>query len=145
MTNNPYEPPAVQSTSTLDTVKARLFEIAKAQRFLCIVILVAILFNIGVFFTPTELPIFLLAAVQIVLSVLQAGSIFWLAKSVYQSATSGILFLLIGLIPCIGLIGLLIVNGAASKELQRFGYRVGLLGANLNQFGSDRPPPKFRL
>ncbi|HZZ81823.1 MAG TPA: hypothetical protein VFE62_25205 [Gemmataceae bacterium] len=38
------------------------------------------------------------------------------------------------LIPCVGLIVLLVINGAATSTLRQYGYHVGFLGADLSQF-----------
>ena len=56
-----------------------------------------------------------------------------LAIKVYNIAL-GIVLGLLSVLPCIGLIVLLVVNGKATRILQSNGYRVGLLGADLSEF-----------
>jgi uncharacterized membrane protein (GlpM family) len=56
---------------------------------------------------------------------------FMLAIHVYGTGL-GILFGILCLIPCIGLIVLLIVNAKATDVLKRNGIKVGLLGADLS-------------
>ncbi len=42
------------------------------------------------------------------------------------------------LIPCVGLIALLVLNSQATSELKKAGLRVGLLGADPGQFNGWR-------
>ena len=49
----------------------------------------------------------------------------------------GIVCGLLALIPCIGLITLLIINSKATSILRRNGIRVGFLGANLADLARD--------
>jgi hypothetical protein len=56
--------------------------------------------------------------------------VFLLALKVYDTGT-GIALAVLTLIPCIGLVALLIINGKATAVLKQHGIRVGLLGANL--------------
>ena len=58
--------------------------------------------------------------------------VFMLALAVYNNAT-GIVLGLLTLIPLIGLIVLLIVNGKATAILRAHGIRVGLMGAKTSQ------------
>jgi hypothetical protein len=51
-----------------------------------------------------------------------------------DSTGVGILLALLALIPCVGLIGLLIINGKATSVLKDYGIRVGLLGAKMSDF-----------
>jgi hypothetical protein len=48
--------------------------------------------------------------------------------------TVGVLLGILTLIPLIGLIVLLVINGKATKVLRANGHRVGLLGASLSEF-----------
>lgn len=69
-----------------------------------------------------------------VLVVGLAGTVFvfLLAIKVYSTGV-GVLLGILTLVPCIGLIVLLIVNGKATGILKQNGIKVGLLGANLSQ------------
>jgi hypothetical protein len=58
--------------------------------------------------------------------------VFLLAIKVYSTGV-GVLLGILTLVPCIGLIVLLIVNGKATGILKQNGIKVGLLGANLSQ------------
>jgi hypothetical protein len=64
-----------------------------------------------------------------VLSIAGTVFVFMLAMKVYSTGL-GIVLGLLTLIPCVGLIVLLIVNGKATSVLQANGISVGLLGAD---------------
>jgi predicted RNA-binding Zn-ribbon protein involved in translation (DUF1610 family) len=64
-----------------------------------------------------------------------AGLVYVVRLAARLYSTGGaVLFGLLALVPCLGLIGLLVVNGAATKKLQEHGIKVGLLGASMSQF-----------
>jgi hypothetical protein len=69
------------------------------------------------------------------MAVVFTGAVFTflLAIKVYQTAV-GILMGLLTLVPCVGLLALLLINGKATNVLQANGYRVGLFGASLSEF-----------
>jgi hypothetical protein len=56
-----------------------------------------------------------------------------LAIKVYDLGV-GLLLGVLSLVPCAGLVVLLIINGRATKTLRANGHRVGLFGANLAEF-----------
>jgi ABC-type enterochelin transport system permease subunit len=58
--------------------------------------------------------------------------VFLLAIKVYSTVV-GVLLGFLALIPFIGLLVLLIVNGKATRTLKQKGIAVGLLGADLSQ------------
>lgn len=58
--------------------------------------------------------------------------VFLLSIKVYGTGL-GIVLGVLTLIPCVGLIVLLVVNGKATSVLSRNGIRVGLLGADRGQ------------
>ena len=63
-----------------------------------------------------------------------AGAVFVLLLAMICYGTStGVVAGIVALIPCIGVIVLLIVNNSATKLLKKEGIRVGLLGADLSQ------------
>ena len=57
-----------------------------------------------------------------------------LAANVYNSTLVGIINGLLCLIPCIGIIVLLIVNFRATRYLKEHGIKVGFMGAKRDQF-----------
>jgi hypothetical protein len=71
----------------------------------------------------------ILGVVAIILSITGTVFVFMLAMKVY-STVLGIFLGILTLIPCVGLICLLIVNGKATTVLRANGISVGLLGAD---------------
>jgi hypothetical protein len=65
--------------------------------------------------------------------VIAAVFVFMLALKV-SSMAAGIILGLLTLIPLIRLLALLIINQRATRLLNKHGYHVGLLGADLSQF-----------
>jgi hypothetical protein len=86
---------------------------------------------------PPELRI-LVSLGMIGVSIASTVFVFLLAMKVYSTGM-GVLLGILTLIPCIGLIVLLIVNGKATSVLRAHGYKVGLLGANLS---AEPEPPR---
>lgn len=131
---NPYQTPDSQPLGPAQ--QQQVLEIAKAQRFVCVIILVAIICTIGAMALQQvgdAAPLIILP-IQVLVSVGQVVGMYRLGRTVYESVGSGIGMALLAFIPCIGLLALLIVNGKATKILQAHGFRVGLMGADLNQF-----------
>jgi hypothetical protein len=86
------------------------------------------------FALPPEMRI-LAALLALPCMIAGAVFVFLLAIRVYGVAL-GIVFGVLTLVPCIGLIVLLIVNGKATTILKGAGLKVGLMGATV--------PPNFR-
>jgi hypothetical protein len=127
---NPYQSPmsedrvvGVNSGSRED-----LRNVAKYQRGILFCILFNIIFILSRFFLPPGLQILLYIAIGI-LDVAGTVFVFMLAMKVYSTGL-GIVLGVLTLIPCVGLIVLLIVNGKATSVLQANGISVGLLGAD---------------
>jgi len=68
----------------------------------------------------------------LVVGVTAAVFVFMLALAVYSTGT-GIVLGILTLIPIVGLIVLLIVNGKATSILRQHGIKVGLMGADPKQ------------
>ena len=86
---------------------------------------------LGQFLVPQEVRIFVgLAA--LVASMAAAVFVWMLALSVYNTGTAIVLGVLT-LIPLVGLIVLLIINGKATNILRAHGLKVGLLGTDPSQ------------
>ena len=56
-----------------------------------------------------------------------------LAAKLYSTGTA-IVYGILTIIPCVGLIIMLVVNGAATKLLKENGIKVGFMGADMSQF-----------
>ena len=66
-----------------------------------------------------------------ILGIVATVFVFLLATKVFGTVL-GTVFGVLTMIPCVGLIILLIVNGKATSILKKHGIGVGLLGANLS-------------
>jgi hypothetical protein len=112
-------------------------DIAIYQRGVILCILVYVLFGISFVSLrqaavgPPEVVLFGGIAVYLALAVTALVLIFQLASRTYNSVAAGLLALLI-LVPCLGLIGLLIINIQATSVLQANRVRVGFLGARMS-------------
>ena len=99
-------------------------------------ILVCILFYFIIVVASLAVDVELQQAVRaLVLPVGLVGTVFvfLLATKIYKTGV-GILLGILTLIPCVGLIVLVIVNGKATGILQKNGHKVGLMGAKLSEF-----------
>ena len=133
MNENPYQSPSDESpiVGVKSGSREDLRSVAKYQKGILVCILVYLIAVIGQFAIPAEFrPIIALG----VLAVGLAGTVFvfLLAIKVYSTGV-GVLMAILTLVPCVGLIMLLVVNGKATAILKQNGIKVGLLGANLSQ------------
>jgi hypothetical protein len=137
---NPYQPPhpgqaPYEYNMPPPAERERLMRIAADQRAINMIVL--IYFGTGVTGTALKQAG---GGLQIVIGIIALGVI--VAGVVYAvrmaSALHGtgmaVLFAILLLIPCVGLIALLVLNSQATAELKRAGLRVGLMGADASQF-----------
>jgi hypothetical protein len=110
--------------------KADLKSVASYQKVILLCIL-AYLALVGIQFVlpPDSRPMLMLVAIP--LGLIATVFVFLLATKVYSTGM-GIVLAVLTLIPCIGLIALLIINGKATAVLKKHGIEVGLLGANVS-------------
>ena len=113
-------------------------EIAVRQKAIMFCILGYILAVLLQFVLPPELRI-ILAIVAIGVSVTATVFVFMLAIAIYNVG-AGVVLGILTLVPLVGLIVLLIVNGKATTILRDHGIKVGLMGANLSQIPTAGPP-----
>ena len=133
MSDNPYQPPRVDApvVGVLSGKREDLKSVAQYQKGILVCILIYLTAVLVRFLLPTEvLP--LLGIGILALGVVGTVFVFLLAIKVYSTGI-GILLGILTLVPCLGLIVLLIVNGKATSILKQNGIKVGLLGANLSQ------------
>jgi hypothetical protein len=128
MSMDPLSPPPLNYA--VPQPRADLRNAALQQRALNLCILAYII--VGILSFAGILPPLLVGLLALGIIVTGAVFTFMLALSVYGTA-AGIILGLLTLIPLLGLIPLLIVNGKATSLLRANGYTVGLLGANPNQ------------
>ena len=98
---------------------AEVLDIAKHQKAIILLIPLSMAAYVAATFVPF-LPVFV--------GIISLVFIYQLAAALKE--TSPWLFVLLGIIPCISLIALLMINSRATSALKSRGIRVGLLGAN---------------
>ncbi len=123
-TVSPSAPPPLPA----DHERWRLRRIADNQRIILICILAYLGAVICRFMVPPSLQLPLMISV-LALGVVAAVFLFKLATILFGTGV-GVVLGILTLIPLVGLIVLLIINGQATAVLKRAGIRVGLLGAN---------------
>ena len=134
MSNNPYQTPQYAQAEVVGVNSGRredLRSVAQYQKGIMVCILIYLILVFVQFAIPDELGLLLVIGV-IALGLTGTVFVFLLSTKVFSTGV-GILLGILTLVPCIGLITLLIVNGRATAILKRNGIRVGLLGANMSQ------------
>lgn len=127
---NPFHAPEsdLRVEGVLSGAREDLRSVATYQRYIMLCILVYLGAVIGQFAVPQEVRLFIALGV---LAVGLAGTVFvFLLSTKVYGTVQGIIFAIFTLIPCIGLIVLLIINSKATNILKANGIKVGLLGAN---------------
>jgi hypothetical protein len=104
--------------------------VAIYQKVILVCILAYLLAVVAQIFMPAALRLMLVFG-MIAVSVISTIFVFMLAIKIYNVGL-GIVCGILTLIPCIGLITLLVINGKATGVLRAHGYRVGLMGADLS-------------
>ncbi len=132
MSINPYQPPQYPSSAVgvLSGSREDLRSVAKFQKGILVCILFQLVAMIGQLALPPEIRLLISVAVLVV-GIVSGVFVFMLAIKVYGTAL-GVLLGVLSLVPCMGLIVLLVVNGKATSVLKQNGIKVGLLGANLS-------------
>jgi hypothetical protein len=134
MDQNPYQAPPSNIPPVVGVVSGTredLRSVAKFQKGILVCILIYLIAVIGSAFLPPALQQ-LVGLGVLLIGVVGAVFVFLLAIKVYGTGL-GIVLGILSLIPCVGLIVLLIVNGKATSVLKSNGIKVGLMGANLSQ------------
>lgn len=129
MTGNPYQTPQTTSnvTGVISGTREDLRKVATYQKGILVCILIYLVCVFGQFLLPVGIrPILMLIVLINVL--IGAVFVFLLAIKTYGTGL-GVVFGILTIVPLIGLIALLIVNGKATKILKQNGVEVGLLGA----------------
>lgn len=134
MTENPYQAPQSSATAAvgiLSGTRDDLRSVAQSQKGILVCILIYLVAVFGQFAFPPEVRPIVGIGVLLV-GLVGAVFVFMLAIKVYGTGL-GVVLGILSLIPCVGLLVLLIVNGKATGVLQQNGIKVGLLGANMSQ------------
>lgn len=133
MSDNPYLPPVTDqpAVGVLSGRREDLRSVALYQKGILICVLVYLLAMIFQFALPEEIRPLVGLAVLLV-GLVGTVFVFLLAIKVY-SVAAGVLLGLLAIVPCVGLIVLLIVNGKATSILRQNDIRVGFMGAKLSE------------
>ncbi len=102
--------------------------VARSQRAILLCILIYFVALVAQFPLPATLR-GALGVAALVVSLVATYFVFQLAIRLYNAGV-GVLLAVLTLIPCVGLIVLLIINGKATALLTSNGIQVGMLGAN---------------
>ncbi len=132
MSYNPFEAPQSDSKviGVLSGTREDLKSVARYQKGVIVCILIYFLAVFGQFALPQELRLILGIGV---LFVGLTGAVFAFLLAMKTHGTGqGILLGILCLVPCVGLLVLLIINSKATSVLKQNGIKVGLLGADLS-------------
>ena len=132
MSYNPFEAPQSESRviGVLSGKREDLRSVAVYQKGILICILVYLMAVFGQFALPPSARIFVGFGILAV-GLTAAVFTFLLAMKTHGTG-QGILLGILCLIPCVGLLVLLIINSKATNVLKQNGIKVGLLGADIN-------------
>jgi hypothetical protein len=131
MSYNPFEAPQSDSRviGILSGTREDLRSVARYQKGVIVCILIYLIAAFGQFAVPPELRIFIGIGIMCV-GLTGAVFAFLLAMKTHGTG-QGILLGILTLVPCVGLLVLLIINSKATNVLKQNGIKVGLLGADL--------------
>jgi hypothetical protein len=141
MEENPYEAPRSPTRAPVGGKKKQSKEVREVAVYqkgilICIAIyLAAVLINLVVNVGKVPVPSFVpvaVAGVALINILVGVVFVFLLSMKLYHPVV-GVLMSVLALVPCIGLLILLLISTKATAMLQENGYTVGLLGANLNE------------
>ncbi|HEY1922303.1 MAG TPA: hypothetical protein VGG44_06020 [Tepidisphaeraceae bacterium] len=110
-----------------------LRDIAGKQRAIILCILANLIAIVSQFMLPPAVRV-IVALLILGIGITATVFVFMLAMTIYSTA-AGIALGILAIIPYIGLLPMLIVNGKATRILRQHGIKVGLLGAKMNQLG----------
>ncbi len=132
MNENPYQSPTtpMEAVGVVSGKREDLRSVAMYQKGILVCILIYLVAVFSQFAIPAEFRM-LLGIGILVVGLAGTVFVFLLAMKVYN-AILGIVLGILTLIPCVGLLVLLMVNGKATTILKQNGIKVGLMGANLS-------------
>jgi hypothetical protein len=131
---NPYAPP--KASERVIGVNSGRREDLKIVAVIQKLIIVCIPLNVAAIAAQLLVPpewTMLLVDGLLILFVVQTVSVVILATKVFNTLT-GIVYGIGTIVPCLGLLILLTINGKANEILTKNGHRVGLFGADLSEF-----------
>jgi hypothetical protein len=139
MDENPYQSPLADLRPAVGVLSGEhrdVRAVAVYQKGILVCILVYLLSIFaqigGQFVVPAPL-VLLFGLLGLAAGLAGTVFVFLLSTKVFGVAL-GILLGILTIVPCLGLLVLLIINGKATNVLRQNGHRVGLLGAKLSEF-----------
>ena len=131
MSYNPFEAPQSDSRAigVLSGTREDLKSVARYQKGVIVCILIYLLAVFGQFALPPEATIIL--GIGVLLVGLTGAVFAFLLAIKTHGMGQGILLGILCLVPCVGLLVLLVINSKATSVLKQNGIKVGLLGADL--------------
>ena len=135
MSENPYQAPPLEPpvVGVLSGTREDLRSVAVYQKGIMVCILIYLLSILGQFSGAAIAGDHPLALAVLGVGLTGLVFVFLLSTKVYGTGV-GILLAILTLVPLLGLIVLLSINGKATAILKQNGHHVGLLGANLSDF-----------
>jgi hypothetical protein len=129
--SNPYQSPSpVEAMVAGSADREQLRRVAKRQqRVLYVLLAQIVIYFLLLSFQAADAMRGILGVAFLVLAVFGIVAVFLLAKEVMHIAIAVICTLLM-FVPCISLLVLMVVNGRATKLLQKNGLKVGFMGVN---------------
>lgn len=132
MSENPYQPTSNSGQAAGVDDRLHIKTVAKYQKGILGCILLQMLAYLMPVFLPGELGFFASGAFVLVGAIGSLVYTILLATQIYSTGVA-VLLAVLAIVPCIGLIVLLIINGKATAILRANGVKVGLFGANMKQ------------
>jgi len=117
------KPPSVRVTkAAIIYSDTELLEIAKRQKAVIWLILLSI---------PAYAAAIVMPSLPLIVGIISLMFIYHLASSLKEAAPWQ--YVVLGIIPCLGVIALLMINSRATSALKARGIRVGLMGARRDE------------
>jgi hypothetical protein len=136
---NPYQSPLADLRPAVGVLSGEhrdVRAVAVYQKGILVCILISLLSIFGEIVVRFTMPEPLVIPIELLgFAVGLAGMVFvFLLSTKVFGIVLGILLGILTVVPCLGLLVLLIINGKATSVLRQNGHRVGLLGARLSEF-----------
>ena len=139
MTENPFQPPQTHGHMPVIGVvsgeQKDLYIVAKYQRYVILCILAVSLSYMAMLVVPDQFKL-VPGIAYILFTLLGLVSIVLLGIRVYGVAL-GILMGVLSMVPCLGLLVLVLVNVRATNTLKTNGIHVGFMGADLSKIAKE--------
>ncbi len=138
MQQNPYQAPNTAGVRPSDVVTPELRDAAKYQRWLNLIILsyIALIVVVAVVTAvvgESDVINLVLGLAYFALGLTSLVVVFSLAKALHD-ITGAVVCIALMFMPCVNLLTMVVLSSTATSRLKKAGIKVGLLGANSDQF-----------